>query len=458
MRHHRFLFTTICFVTISEYCIAADSDTFTANRTLVDRGEVLTSPSLIFELGFFSPVNSTARFLGIWYKATPNVVVWVANREHRITGREGVLTLSENGTLILRSANATNEWESNSTMAASTPVLRLLDSGNLVIEDDSTRLWQSFDYPGDTRLPGMKMANDPHTGLDRHLTSWKSPSDPSPGEYVFKIENDGLSQLTVLKGLKKIYRTGPWEGAYFTGFPLVSYQEVKSERDLSSDGKLISINEVYNSSSSSSIMRLSLSSSGFIQRYLMNEERNGWIHAFADHYGVCTRYNCCGPNGICRAHKQPPCDCLKGFVPRSEKEWDVLAWNSGCTRILPLDCDKEDGFLKFERIKFPDTLHYRLNDSMNFDECRGECLKNCSCTAYASPYLSNANNGCLMWFGDLIDVQEFTGELGSGPSIYIRVPSSELGNSSSIDLFWCRCRVSNRNGLISCSLLLCSMP
>lgn len=36
-----------------------------------------------------------------------------------------------------------------------------------------------------------------------------------------------------------------------------------------------------------------------------------------------------------------------------------------------------------------------------------ECLKNCSCTAYAN---SNFNGSCLMWLGDLIDNRELTSE------------------------------------------------
>ncbi|KAH6764158.1 S-locus lectin protein kinase family protein [Perilla frutescens var. frutescens] len=113
----------------------------------------------MFELGFFNPGSSTNRFLGIRYKATPEVVVWVANRGNPIiNGQIGVLTLAKNGSLILRSAQGTIIWSSNSSMAASSaPLLQLLDTGNLVVVEKSMNIWQSFDYPGNTRLPGMKM-------------------------------------------------------------------------------------------------------------------------------------------------------------------------------------------------------------------------------------------------------------------------------------------------------------
>ncbi|KAJ0489444.1 putative bulb-type lectin domain-containing protein [Helianthus annuus] len=62
-------------------------------------------------------------------------------------------------------------------------VVQLLDTGNLVVWNRNRMIWQSFDYPGDTFLPGMKFGKDLVTGLQRSLTSWKSPDDPSVGVY-----------------------------------------------------------------------------------------------------------------------------------------------------------------------------------------------------------------------------------------------------------------------------------
>ncbi|XP_052485399.1 G-type lectin S-receptor-like serine/threonine-protein kinase SD1-13 isoform X5 [Gossypium raimondii] len=54
-------------------------------------------------------------------------------------------------------------------------------------------------------------------------------------------------------------------------------------------------------------------------------------------------------------------------------------------------------------------------------------MKNCSCVAYAY----DAGIGCMLWSGDLIDVQKFSNR---GVDLYIRLPSSELdkGNSEII--------------------------
>jgi len=49
-------------------------------------------------------------------------------------------------------------WFTNSSTNAQKPVAQLLDTGNLVIKEDSvseTYLWQSFDYPSNTLLAGI---------------------------------------------------------------------------------------------------------------------------------------------------------------------------------------------------------------------------------------------------------------------------------------------------------------
>ncbi|KAI8003158.1 G-type lectin S-receptor-like serine/threonine-protein kinase SD1-1 [Camellia lanceoleosa] len=43
------------------------------------------------------------------------------------------------------------------------------------------------------------------------------------------------------------------------------------------------------------------------------------------------------------------------------------------------------------------------------ESCRRklECLKNCSCTAYANSDVAGGGSGCLLWYGDLIDIRSF---------------------------------------------------
>ncbi|KAF2547277.1 hypothetical protein F2Q70_00019748 [Brassica cretica] len=64
---------------------------------------------------------------------------------------------------------------------------------------------------------------------------------------------------------------------------------------------------------------------------------------------------------------------------------------------------------------------------VNEQDCPGSCLRNCYCTAY----FYDTGLGCLLWSGDLIDMQEF---LTSGVTLHIRLAGSELKTSSNRSL------------------------
>ncbi|GMP52733.1 hypothetical protein CsSME_00018438 [Camellia sinensis var. sinensis] len=103
------------------------------------------------------------------------------------------------------------------------PVARLMESGNLVVQDANDEsghfLWQSFDYPCDTLLPGMKLGKNFATGLERHLSSWKSSDDPVPGEFTCWCDPQGYPQNILRSGPNVLFQTGPWNGIRFSGRP-----------------------------------------------------------------------------------------------------------------------------------------------------------------------------------------------------------------------------------------------
>ena len=219
-------FTFFCSLISSsiflKFCVA--SDTITPTQSMVD-GETLVSSGQRFELGFFSPENSKNRYLGIWYKSAPHTVVWVANRNNPITDSHGVLTISINGTLVLLNQEGSVVWYSGLSGIAENPVVQLLDSGNFVLRDSLSKscqsyLWQSFDYPSDTLLAGMKLGRTSNPDLERYLISWKSADEPSNGDFTWRLDTPRLPQLVVATGSTKKYRTGPWNGIRFSGIPV----------------------------------------------------------------------------------------------------------------------------------------------------------------------------------------------------------------------------------------------
>lgn len=216
-----FFYILISFSIFLEFSSAGD--TINETQSLKDR-QTLVSSGQSFELGFFSPGESKGRYLGIWYKNSPSTVVWVANKEKEITDSYGVLSFGTDGNLVVLNQSKGIIWSSSLSRIIENPVVQLLESGNLVLREKSVAdpegyIWQSFDFPCHTLLPGMKFGWNSKTRQDWYLTSWRSASNPSPGDFTWRIDTVGLPQAVLRKGSEKKFCAGPWIGSHFSGYP-----------------------------------------------------------------------------------------------------------------------------------------------------------------------------------------------------------------------------------------------
>jgi hypothetical protein len=399
-------------------------DTITPSQSIRDDGGTLVSAGGSFQLGFFSPGNSKSRYAGIWYMISSEIVVWVANRDAPLNDHSGILTVTGDGVLVL--LNSTNDvvWSSNTSRTTENPVAQLLDNGNLVVKDRNENfLWQSFDYPCDTLLPEMKLGWNLATGLDRFLSSWKSTEDPAPGEYSIRIDPRGYPQSVNMEGDKIKVRAGSWNGLGFTGQgfrpnPVFEYGFVLNENEVYYNYKLLN---------TSVFSRYVLNPSGVAQRFVWMDRTHSWEPFFTCQADQCENYALCGAYAVCNINNSPVCTCLEGFLPKSQKNWDSVDWSDGCLRRTPLECNDGDGFLKRTGVKLPDTSSSWYNKSMTLKECEGLCLKNCSCTSYASLDVKEGGSGCLLWFDRLVDIREYP---EGGQDLYLKMAISELGTIS----------------------------
>ena len=190
------------------------TDFLTVNQILRDNSsEALVSTNGTFAFGFFSPWNSTNRYLGIWFNNVPDqTVVWVTNRDSLLTDLSGAVTIVANGSIVIpQNSMKQIVLSSNPSTTSNNPILQLLSTGNLVVKDigsddiSNNYIWQSFDYPCDTLIPGMKLGWDLTTGQNWFLTSWKSLQDPSAGLYTYKLDIKGLPQVHLHRGSDIVY-------------------------------------------------------------------------------------------------------------------------------------------------------------------------------------------------------------------------------------------------------------
>ncbi|KAL4554957.1 hypothetical protein LXL04_037567 [Taraxacum kok-saghyz] len=408
-------------------------DAISANQT-IRYGDTIVSPQETFELGFFRAGRSTNYYIGIWYKRISNgTVVWVANRNTPLTNSSGELTLTRQGVLLLRNATGDVIWSSGNSNSQSVrnPVGQLLDSGNFIVHEDGDTdldnpIWQSFDFPTDHLLPGMKFGRDLVTGVQRNFTSWKSLDDPAVGDFTAFIDTRGFPQMVLTGSSEIVFRAGPWNGQRFSGEPdlrpnpIYNFSFVLNERE---------IYYQYNLINNSVFTRVVLPPDGQMDRLYWVDSRQEWDVYLSPETDNCDRFAICGPFASCNINDSPACQCLEGFEPVSPDQWRVADWDLGCQQRTPLDCGAGEGFNRFTNMKLPDTQQSRFNQTWTIEECERVCKNDCSCTAYTYSNVSGSRSGCVMWFGDLIDMRTFPEN--NGDDLFIRLPPSELVTENS---------------------------
>ncbi|XP_059436881.1 G-type lectin S-receptor-like serine/threonine-protein kinase At1g11330 [Corylus avellana] len=409
------------------------TDTITAAKFIND-SETIISNGGDFKLGFFCPPNSTDRYVGIWYAAYAEIsaftVIWVANRNNPLKNSSGILTISEDGNLVVLDGQKKLLWSSNLTNSVGNSSAQLLDSGNLVLRGNTTGtiIWESFQHPSNIMIKNMKISTDVRTGKKVQLTSWKSPSDPSIGNFSAGLEVRNLPEFFIWNGSSTIWRTGPWNSRIFIGVPtkyssyLEGFSVVDNKEGIS----------YFTFSSSNESLRLN---------YVLNEQGNllevysnngkDWEVMWSSLRTECDVYGKCGAFGSCNSHNSPICSCLRGFEPKNIEEWNRGNWTSGCVRRRPLQCErvsngsdggKKDGFLELTMMKVPDLEDW---SSAREENCRNQCLENCSCVAYAF----DAGTGCMSWTRNLIDLQKLS---SGGIDLHVRLAYSELDTTEKV--------------------------
>ncbi|CAN8240867.1 unnamed protein product [Cochlearia groenlandica] len=395
-------------------------------------GQTLSSPGGFFELGFFSPNNTKNQYVGIWFKEIePRVIVWVANRDSPVTNSAVNLTISTNGSLVLLDDKQSLVWSTGDAFRSKNKCrAELQDTGNLVVIDDVSgkTLWQSFENLGDTMVPQASLTYDTSHGKKRVLTSWKTYSDPTIGEYTLEITPQVPLQGLIRKNSMPYWRTGPWATTRFSGFPQFDDSYVSPfsvAQDLATGTGTFSYSMLRNYN----LSYLTLTSEGQMKIYW--DDGKKWMHHITTPESLCDIYGTCGPFGLCVRSNTPRCICLKGFVPNSDKEWKKGNWTSGCRRRTRLSCNDAnssiktqgrdtDIFYSLKNVKTPDN--HQFASFLGSEQCIEGCLSNCSCTAFA--YISGI--GCLIWSGKLVDTVQF---MSNGETLSLRLASSELARS-----------------------------
>ncbi|KAI5660737.1 hypothetical protein M9H77_20060 [Catharanthus roseus] len=409
------------------------TDTISANQSL-SGDQTIVSKGGNFRLGFFKPGKSSKYYIGIWYdKVSEQTVIWVANRVSPVSDKYSSHLKIQDGNLVLLDESNTLIWSTNISSTNSTSLMAiLLDDGNFKLIDGLDNIdsippiWQSFDNPTDTSLPGIKVAYNKITKTKQVLTSWRNSEDPAPGLFSLELRPNEKQCVIMWNKTKQFWSSGEWNGHTFSSIPEMNHNTKYNFSFVDNENESYLTYSLYNPST---ISRFIIDVTGQLKLRTCLDSTKTWYMVLAQPRRQCEVYAYCGAFGICNENLLPFCNCLPGFKRKSVEDWNRNDFSGGCVREIKLQCEHNSSTTG-QRDKFWVLDHTRLpGDSQavavgSAAECESACLSNCSCTAYAYEL-----NGCLIWNRELLNLQQLSAEDGDGRTLHLRLAASEFSTA-----------------------------
>ncbi|KAH0764802.1 hypothetical protein KY285_000673 [Solanum tuberosum] len=329
-----------------------------SSLTTSDVTSFWSSPSDEFALGFQKIGNESRYLLAIWFnKITDKTIVWSANRNNLALDGSKV-QLSADGRLVLTDPNGQEMWArgmANAQLAYGA----MLDNGNFVLATSSSdTLWQSFNEPTDTILPGQVL------NQDNSLVSSFSDTNVSSGRFEFILQTDGNLVL------------------YTVNYP--------AEATNLHIGHLCQLAVVIRSQSM--YHRAILEYDGVFRHYVhpksSGREPMAWSSLYNIPDNIClsirqrTGGGACGFNSLCSigTDQRLRCDCPLGYILDDPN--DKLG--SCRQNFSEQNCNHEsrevESFTFHEMLdtNWPDS-DYESHRDVSEDWCRQSCLNDCFC-------------------------------------------------------------------------------
>ncbi|XP_058083152.1 G-type lectin S-receptor-like serine/threonine-protein kinase SD2-2 [Magnolia sinica] len=417
------------------FSIFTSTNPISASTTpLISRNSTIQSPNRTFEIGYFSPDSgSTNWYVGIWYSAIPiRTYVWVANRNRPIKNQtSSVVQITEDGRLAITDGGNSSIWATDNDRPAISAML--LESGNFVLLDKHAKIvWQSFDSPADTWLPGM------HVIANTAITCWRSVSDPSPGPYTLRLNPPVYGEFELVYQYRQQYwSTGSWRGSSFSGVPEMTVPYIYNFRFDKPFTPQASFVYTEMPGAASLLTRFVVDYSGQLKQYTWSSQTNNWNMFWSRPESACRVYGLCGELGFCRGGSGrilSPCRCFDGYLPNDLSGWRAGDYMGGCRRTDNNSCSVDDGFVSVGPIGYQGNATSVLVPSGGGQSsCEESCLKNCSC--FGLNY--NAKTGeCKNLYGNPMNFQNLTVEKTGGAVFYIRVGKEALINGKKKNSKW----------------------
>ncbi|RWR89197.1 G-type lectin S-receptor-like serine/threonine-protein kinase SD2-5 [Cinnamomum micranthum f. kanehirae] len=410
-------------------------------RSILQRGTI--SPRFGCGCGFFCNGSCDSYFFSIFiiqsqikerFVSNPEIkprvpqVVWSANPSNPV-GENATLRLTQEGDLVLHNVDGSVAWSTN-TSGKSVIGMTILETGNLVLfGKNNSIVWQSFEHPTDTLLPGQKFM------AGQRLIARVSASNWSQGLFYLSVSADGLyafaesnpPQAYRRYGVTKAKKNGKTFMIFKDGSLSLLWDNHGPDPKGSEQGFPLP----------SSTQYIRLDSDGHLRAYEWTSEWAVVADLLTEDLGECDYPTVCGKYGICTNGQ---CSCprenyanISYFLPVNSQQP-----NLGCyeTTMLSHQFTQNHGLLHLQDISYFNYIDSQSSvlKGTDVESCKQACLKNRPCKAAFFRYGGNISDGdCFLpseLFSLMSNKREIT-QYNSSAFIKVQIPSSSASPNPS---------------------------
>ncbi|EFJ34890.1 hypothetical protein SELMODRAFT_405892 [Selaginella moellendorffii] len=357
-----------------------------------------------FAFGFHTSDGIGELFtLAIWHQST-GTVVWEATEalikngstteKPKIkVGKTGELELKETGLIV--TDKSMTVWlvrcENCSIATAS-----LEETGNFVLLDRSSdRIWQSFDFPTDTLLPGQELRGNTSLVAGKYRLSMNRRGielyfqDYLNHSYWGIINKQLNTSESTMTSTPKFTFSIDGHLAFFdaNGSSWYRYKFDNAQKYPIDLGD------------TSVTRRLTLEKNGTLRSYSCGSREKRWRVVWQSALLECEVFGTCGAFGLCGYKPRKSCSCPPGFYAVDSSE------SAGCVRKFPLSCSSGNAtssaskMVEVQRAMYVGNLLQQLSkDPISLEQCKVSCLKDCRCLG--ATYMLAGTKRCSLLGGE----------------------------------------------------------
>ncbi|XP_042481868.1 G-type lectin S-receptor-like serine/threonine-protein kinase LECRK3 [Macadamia integrifolia] len=331
-----------------------------------------------FAIGFYPQGNGFA--IGIWFAQIPqHTVIWNPLPDDQpYLSSNATLLLTSDGSFILQLTQDQEIDLRDYVGSVSISWASMLDTGNFVLYDPSGEIvWQSFDRPTNTLLPGQSLLPG------RELLSRVSETDHSNGRFRLKMQNDG-NLVQYPTGTPETAQYAYWStgtNKFIIGYNMTTLKLDEDGNLYLFDSKGVTIKNLSTGGTPINrtlFYRMTIDVDGIFRVYSINsvDQKSNWSVMWESSTDKCTPKGICGLNSYCSLmDQQAICNCIPGFDFIDESQQSL-----GCLQKLNAeDCGNEI-MSTLEKTEWKDD-QYTILSTPTEGECKEACLADSDCEA-----------------------------------------------------------------------------